>query len=222
MINPLTTWVFNTALRQISDFARGGVTLGISVNLSSITLTNEDLPEIVDQCLRTWRVEPTLLTIEVTESVTLADLTHATAILQRFKGQGIRIAIDDFGTGYSSLAYLRHLPLDELKIDQLFVKNAATSQADRDIIAAVVKLAHQFNLTTVAEGAEDDATIAILREMGCDIAQGYGISRALPPAQFLEWVIAYNHNVEVAAATTLALAAAIESYDHKPEGIDGA
>lgn len=222
LINPLTTWVFNTALRQISDFAHEGVTLGISVNLSSITLTNEDLPEIVDQCLRTWRVEPTLLTIEVTESVTLADLTHATAILQRFKGQGIRIAIDDFGTGYSSLAYLRHLPLDELKIDQLFVKNAATSQADRDIIAAVVKLAHQFKLATVAEGAEDDATIAILREMGCDIAQGYGISRALPPAQFLEWVIAYNHNVEVAAATTLALAAAIESYDHKPEGIDGA
>ncbi len=222
LINPLTTWVFNTALRQISDFARGGIELGISVNLSSITLTNEDLPEIVDQCLRTWRVDPTLLTIEVTESVTLADLNHATAILQRFKSQGIRIAIDDFGTGYSSLAYLRHLPLDELKIDQLFVKNAATSQADRDIIAAVVRLAHQFKLITVAEGAEDDATITMLREMGCDLAQGYGISRALPPKEFLQWVVNYNQSVDTATAATRAMADAVERYDNRPEGIDGA
>jgi diguanylate cyclase len=222
LINSLTTWVFNTALRQIGDFARAGVDLAISVNLSSITLTNEDLPNIVDQCLRTWQIDPAKLTIEVTESVTLADLSHATSILQGFKSQGIRIAIDDFGTGYSSLAYLRHLPLDELKIDQLFVKNAAHSPADRDIIAAVIRLAHQFKVITVAEGAEDNATIDLLRGMGCDIAQGYGISHPLPAPQFLEWVKAHNHNVDVTTAATKALEAAIDSYDTKTEGIDGA
>jgi diguanylate cyclase len=222
LINSLTTWVFNTALRQIGDFARAGVELGISVNLSSITLTNEDLPSIVNQCLRTWQVDPAKLTIEVTESVTLADLSHAKSILQGFKGQGIRIAIDDFGTGYSSLAYLRHLPLDELKIDQLFVKNAANSPADRDIIAAVIRLAHQFKVITVAEGAEDNATIDMLRGMGCDIAQGYGISHPLPASQFLEWVKTHNHNVDVTTAATRALAAVIDSYDTKTEGIDGA
>ncbi len=220
LINPLTTWVFNTALRQIGEFSCAGAALGISINLSSITLTNEDLPSIVDQCLRTWRINPARLTIEVTESVTLTDITQAAAILQNFKSQGIRIAIDDFGTGYSSLAYLRHLPLDELKIDQLFVKNAVTSQADRDIIAAIVKLAHQFKVTTVAEGAEDEPTIAVLQQMGCDLAQGYGISRPLPAAQFLEWVTAYNHSVDIVNAAAIALTAAVDAYEHKPTGAD--
>ena len=141
----------------------------------------------------------------------MADLAHAKEILQNFKIQGIRIAIDDFGTGYSSLAYLRHLPLDELKIDQLFVKNAATSQADRDIIEAVVKLAKKFKLITVAEGAEDEATITILGNLGCDITQGYGISRPLPAVQFLAWVTDYNRNAETINAATLALKIAMEN-----------
>jgi EAL domain-containing protein (putative c-di-GMP-specific phosphodiesterase class I) len=160
----------------------------VSLNLSTINLTDHELPEVVQQALGTWNIDPTMVTFEITESATIGDAEKSIAVLQRLKDLGVNIALDDFGTGYSSLSYLKNFPLDELKIDRTFVQSLQLSSSDQKIVKSVIALAHDFRLTVVAEGVEDEPTAKELRRMGCDLSQGYFHSPALPSDAFIEWM----------------------------------
>ncbi len=187
IIGSLTFWVLNTVLRNAAQLAKEGITPRFSVNLSTRTLVDHELPDIVEQALGTWGVSPERITLEITESSMIADAERTMAMLTRLKGTGVQLAIDDFGTGYSSLAYLKRFPVDELKIDRLFVSGLLTDRGDHQIVRSVIDLAHNFELRAVAEGVEDETIRAELARMGCDLVQGYLVSRPLPEREFRAW-----------------------------------
>lgn len=186
-IGPLTLRVLNTALRNIAEFERAGVSVSLSVNLSTRTLADPEFPDVVQQCLQTWSVNAERLTFEITEGSMIRDAEGSLKMLVRLRDLGVRLSIDDFGTGYSSLAYLQRFPLNELKIDKIFVQNMRKTRGDRQIVRSVIDLAHNFDLRAVAEGVEDQETFDLLRELGCDLVQGFLFSRALPDSEFIEW-----------------------------------
>ena len=196
MMSTLTLFVLNTVLRQSAAFSQRGFDLRIAVNLSASMLSDANLPRTVQQALELWDVEADRLTLEVTENTVMQDVEGSLATLRALKRVGTRLSLDDFGTGYSSFAYLRRMPLDELKIDQLFVRNlgatdkgAANPQRDGDmrIVRSIIDIAHNFDLQTVAEGVEDEATLKLLESLGCDVVQGYHTARPMPIARFEAW-----------------------------------
>jgi EAL domain-containing protein (putative c-di-GMP-specific phosphodiesterase class I) len=135
-----------------------------------------------------WGLPPSSLTIEITESSLMADAARAMEVLNRVRAMGVSVSIDDFGTGYSSLAYLKRLPVHELKIDKSFVAHMANDENDAAIVRSTIGLAHELGLGVVAEGVEDRDTWELLSDVGCDVAQGYFISRPLPPLVLGEWL----------------------------------
>jgi EAL domain-containing protein (putative c-di-GMP-specific phosphodiesterase class I) len=190
IIHPLTKSILATALRHLTEFDRAGWAGGLSVNLSARLLANDDLPDLVAQLLGTWDVPPSRLTLEITETGFVSDMQRSAELLLRLRKMGVHLAMDDFGTGYSSLVQFRQLPLNEVKLDKLFVQNMLINAGDRQIIKSMIDIAANFGMQTVAEGVEDEATFDCLREMGCDLAQGYLASRALSSADFIAWVLA--------------------------------
>jgi diguanylate cyclase len=158
------------------------------VNLSTRTLVDQELPAVIAQSLRTWDVPASQLTLEITESSMIGDAEQSIEMLNRLKALGVDLSIDDFGTGYSSLAYLKRFPVDELKIDKMFVMGMMKDRGDRQIVRSVIDLAHNFDLRAVAEGVEDAATMDELKRLGCDIAQGFTISRAIPARELGPWL----------------------------------
>ena len=152
----------------------------MNVNLSVVALQMPGFALQVMDLLRVWQVPPAALALEVTESALMRDVVRAQGVLAELHDEGIRISIDDFGTGYSSMAYLQRLPTDELKIDRSFVIDIATSERARHLVGSMVDLGHNLGLEVVAEGVEDEATLALLRDLGCDRAQGYVIGRPRP------------------------------------------
>ncbi len=191
MINSLTSWVMNTVFRNQSEWRRDGIHVGVSVNLSTVSLGESDLPEIVEQCMGTWQIKPSDLTLEITESSTIGDMDQSLIILQRLKEKGLRLSVDDFGTGNASLSYVKRFPLDELKIDKSFVLHMRKSKGDQQIVRSVIDLAHHFELSVVAEGVEDEATYNELKKFGCDVVQGFHISKALPDQEIRAWLRKY-------------------------------
>lgn len=187
LINPLTLWILNTALRHTAAFSASGINVGISVNLPPRMLEDEELPQIIQQSLDIWDVPATSLTLEITESSMMRNLDYSLEMLTKLREQGIRLAIDDFGTGYSSLAYLKRFPVQELKIDILFVRNLFQSHGDKQLVRTIIDLARNFDLGTVAEGVEDQETFELLRELGCDVIQGFLFSKALSDTDFMAW-----------------------------------
>jgi len=187
MMSALTTFILNTALRQLSDLRRAGIDLRIAVNASPSLLRDTELPELVERALGTWSIPPDRLTLEVTESAIMVDVEQSLRVLHRLKEQQVRLAIDDFGTGYSSLAYLQRMPLDELKIDKTFVRNMLENKADEQIVRSVIDLAHNFELEAVAEGVETPATFEALARLGCDVIQGYVYAYPMPPREIPGW-----------------------------------
>ena len=192
----LTMFVLHTALREAVRLAGRGIDLRIAVNLSASMLTDPNLPRIVAQTLEVWDVRPDRLTLEVTENTVMRDVEEALAVLHALKRLGTRLSIDDFGTGYSSFAYLRRMPLDELKIDKLFVRNlvaasnatrGSPAEGDLRIVRSIIDIAHNFDLSAVAEGVEDAATLAQLSELGCDVIQGYVACRPMPSDKLMSW-----------------------------------
>ncbi len=188
IIHPLTKSILATALRHLTDFDRAGWVGGLSVNLSARLLANDDLPDLVAQLLGTWNVPPSRLTLEITETGFVSDMQRSAELLLRLRKMGVHLAMDDFGTGYSSLVQFRQLPLNEVKLDKLFVQNMLINAGDRQIIKSMIDIATNFGMQTVAEGVADQATFDCLREMGCDLAQGYLHSPALPAGNFIAWV----------------------------------
>ncbi|WP_433796536.1 putative bifunctional diguanylate cyclase/phosphodiesterase [Actinoplanes sp. CA-252034] len=188
LIRPLTVHVLGVALRNCAAWRRAGHDMHIAVNLSPNTLVDETLPDMVLRLLAENDVPPTALTLEITEGILMADSDDSLETLQRLRRLGIKISIDDFGTGYSSLGRLRDLPIDEVKIDKSFVRHAAHDQRDQALVRSIVQLGHALGLSVVAEGVEDETTYGYLADTGCDVVQGYHVSRPLPEDKFAVWL----------------------------------
>ncbi len=188
VIAPLTMFVLDDALRQCRTWALQGMELCVAVNLSTRNLLDVHLPDTVRELLARWEVPARLLELEITESTILADPVRAMQILARLHEMDIRLAIDDFGTGYSSLAYLKRLPVDELKIDKSFILGMEESENDAVIVRSTIDLGRNLGLRVVAEGVESATAWNRLASLGCDVAQGYYLSRPVPAEQLTEWL----------------------------------
>jgi diguanylate cyclase (GGDEF)-like protein/PAS domain S-box-containing protein len=186
LIKPLTAWVLNEAIGQVHAWAKAGIDIGVSVNLSARNLLDAELPEAVAQLLRTWQVPAAKLSLEITERNII--VTEAEDTLRQLHAIGVQISVDDFGTGYSSLAYLKRLPLREIKIDKSFVVDMATNWDGAAIVRSTIDLGHNLGLKVVAEGVEDARTADLLREYGCDLIQGFHISRPAAPGPLGPWL----------------------------------
>jgi diguanylate cyclase len=188
VIDRLTEWVLCEALDAQLRWLQAGLSLPVSVNLSAQTLTRPNLSNWILDELRIRQVPPTSLQLEVTETAATVDLLQAVDLLRPLHEMGVRVSLDDFGTGYTSLSVLPFLPLDELKVDQRFVRLAPVSAPDEAIVRSVGELAHRLGLSAVAEGVENDEIRDLMTSFGIDILQGYQISKPLPEAALLEFV----------------------------------
>lgn len=187
VIVQITEFVLETALRQTSNWHRQGRSWGVSVNLSMRNLLDTDLVSSVERLLHLTEVEPASLTLEITETNIMADTSRTIDVLQRLSDLGVRLSIDDFGTGYSSLSYLQRLPVDEIKIDKLFVLAMANDAGAASIVRSILDLGRNMGLCCVAEGIEDRATWNRLRAMGCDQAQGFYLAHPMVASDLVEW-----------------------------------
>src|SRR5207302_6832428 len=165
-----------------------GRRLMVAVNLSALQLQDRQLPDAIAEAVRGHRASAGRLQIELTESAVMADAERALEILGSLSELGIRLSIDDFGTGYSSLSYLRQLPVQEIKIDRSFVVDLPRSESDAVIVRSIIDLGHNLGLSVVAEGVEEGAALTMLERLGCDLVQGYHLSRPLPALEFGRWL----------------------------------
>ena len=180
----LTNFVLEEAVRQCGLWRRGGLDIGVSVNIAPGRLADDVLPAHIAAVLERSRVPPHLLTVEITEQRCSADPTGIRRALVALSRLGVRISLDDFGTGDSSLRRLRQLHFDEVKIDREFVTNLATEPADRHIVRFATGLAHDLGIRVVAEGVETEPCLAVLASLGVDLVQGYLLHRPAPAADF--------------------------------------
>ncbi|MGI5507130.1 putative bifunctional diguanylate cyclase/phosphodiesterase [Lentzea sp. CA-135723] len=188
LIEPLTQYVLDHALAQCRAWHLDGRDVPISVNVGAQCLHDRTFPEQVSVLLERHRVPADVLTLEITESAIIADPHRASDVLTRLRDLGVRLSIDDFGTGYSSIAYLRTMPVHEMKIDRSFTTNMRSDASSGAITRSLLGLAHNLELEVVAEGVEDEETWSVLAALGCDIVQGYCLSRPLPADQFADWL----------------------------------
>lgn len=187
-IKTITLWVVNEALRQCAEWARAGRDIHVGLNISARDLLQPDLPERFAEALARHDCDPRRITLEITESAVLDDPTHALGTLDRLRATGCLLSIDDYGTGYSSLSYVRQMPVQEMKIDRSFVMNLLERPGDEIIVRSTIELAHDMGLTVTAEGVETEAVLWRLGELGCDLAQGYVISKPLPAGALEAWL----------------------------------
>ena len=187
-IRVLTRWVLEKSAALCRDMAAQGVHLKVSVNLSTRDLLDQDLPAKFADILARYQLAPSSFCLEITESAIMDDPIRAQHTLERLHAMGVDLSIDDFGTGYSSLAYLKRLPVDELKIDKSFVLNMENDEGDTKIVRSTIDLGHNMGLRVVAEGIESEAVWRLLAELGCDQGQGYFMSRPMPGEQLLAWL----------------------------------
>jgi EAL domain-containing protein (putative c-di-GMP-specific phosphodiesterase class I) len=186
LIDELTQWGLRTILRQWLDWREDGIDTCVAFNISALSLEHLDFPDLVERMCRALDVPADRLVLELTEGAT-QPLVKLMDTLTRFRIKGIGLAIDDFGTGYSSLMQLRQLPFTEVKIDQAFVADVARSRDCRLIIQSVTELAHGLGLTATAEGVETVEQLRFVRELGCDVGQGFLISPPLEPDAIKPW-----------------------------------
>ena len=187
-IQILTHWVIEEAMRQLAEWARRGLHLQLSVNISADDLLSGDLADRVSSLLKLYRVPAEQLIFEITESAVMREPEQALNVLNRLRECGISLSVDDFGTGYSSLAHLKRLPVQELKIDQSFVRNLDETSEDAVIVRSTIEMSHNLGLKVVAEGVEYEHSLRLLERWHCDTAQGYLISRPLNAVAFEAWM----------------------------------
>ena len=188
LIRPLTLWVLDRALRQSSGWIEEGRQLTVAVNLAVTSLLDPELAGDVSGLLSKHGVPAELLILEITEDSVMKDPVRAVEVLEKLKALGVRLSMDDFGTGYSSLAYLRRLPIDELKIDKGFVIQMDAHPEDEMIVRSTIDLARNLRLVVVAEGVESAQTLGRLRSLACDEAQGFHLSRPVPGDELAHWL----------------------------------
>jgi len=188
LIGMLTQWVIKEVVSQERQWQKKGLTITVSVNISAENITSLALPEQLSTLLEDNQLDPTHLILEITESALMAELVTSLDILTRLRLKGLHLSIDDFGTGFSSLSQLHRVPFTELKIDRSFISELNTDEVARAIVKTCIVLGHELNMKVVAEGVEDKAILEQLRVMGCDVAQGYFISRPLTADNFVDWL----------------------------------
>ena len=188
LIRALTEHVLDVAIAQCRAWHEQGHQLRVAVNLSTRNLLDDQLPEIVRGLLDRHRLPASALTLELTEGTIMADTARTVGILNRLASMGVSLSVDDFGTGYSSLAYLKRLPVDEIKIDRSFVRSMTRDDSDEAIVRSTIELARSLGLAVVAEGVEDEETWRLLRRLGCDRAQGYFLGRPMTASRFVAWL----------------------------------
>lgn len=188
VIKPLTRWVLDEALRQAQEWREKGIELPVVVNLSARILHDHYVVEMATDALADGSIAPGHLGLEVTESAVMVDPGRALVALRRLHDLGVTISLDDFGTGYSSFAYLDQLPANELKIDRSFVRDMVENHSHYRIVRGTIDIGHDLGLTTVAEGIEDRETLEALSGLGCDLGQGFYVSRPLPGAELAGWM----------------------------------
>ncbi|MFQ5643761.1 MAG: EAL domain-containing protein [Thiogranum sp.] len=188
MITPITDWVLNTALEDSKHWSADGTQMPISINVSARSFQAPGLISGIKQSLQKAGLDGRCLEIEITEGTLMADLDEGARILKGLSELGVLISIDDFGTGYSSLSYLKRLPIDVLKIDQSFLESMVSNPRDAAIIRSIIELGHNLECKVIAEGVEDEDVRLQLKELGCDLVQGFHISKPLPDAGFREWL----------------------------------
>lgn len=188
MISPITDWVLDTALAHSKQWRAAGEPVAISINVSARSFHSPGLIAGIRQALVKAGVEGSQLEVEITEDTLMSDLDHGAGILEELSRLGVSIAIDDFGTGYSSLSYLKRLPINTLKIDQSFLQDMANDPRDVAIVRSIIELGHNLNCKVVAEGVEAQGVREQLEKLGCDLVQGFHISKPLPDAGFREWL----------------------------------
>lgn len=187
-ISGITRWVFQRAMEQVVQWRSMNIDIGISVNLSARDVKNDDfIDEIIDN-IKENQLSKTDFIFEVTESAVMEDPETAITNLKKLQAFGLQVAMDDFGTGFSSLSQLKTLPISELKIDKSFILNIASDKDDQKIVETTIDMAHHLKLKVIAEGVEDLASLNILRDMGCDIIQGYHLSKPIPAEEFQQWL----------------------------------
>jgi len=187
-IRHLTAWIIAAALDWSRRWHDAGYELKVAVNLSTVDLLDPAFPERVSSLLQALRLSAESLILEVTESAVMEDPERAIPVLRQIRDMGIGLSIDDYGTGYSSMAQLKRLPVDELKIDKSFVKDVVENPDDAVIVRSTIELGHNMDLVVVAEGVEDEKTLEWLSRFGCDMAQGYHLSRPMPAKDLVGWL----------------------------------
>ena len=196
LIVPIGEWVLRHSCEVAAAWAKSGHDIRVAVNVSGAQFYQSDLVNYVSQCLRETGLKPSSLELEVTESVFMDDIQHTIETLQQLHALGVELAIDDFGTGYSSLSYLRQFPIDRLKIDQSFIRNALNNHDDAAIARTIVRLGHSLNLKVIAEGVETREHEAFLMEEKCDEVQGFRYSRPIPLMDFNKFVASYKGDLK--------------------------
>tara|TARA_R110002126_G_scaffold172463_4_gene321201 strand:+ start:291 stop:2606 length:2316 start_codon:yes stop_codon:yes gene_type:complete len=201
-IGLITQWMLQTVVKQLAAWKQDYPSLRVAVNLSAADLLDQNLPEQIRNLLEQYQVPATALALEVTESAVMQDTNKVIANLNTLKDMAINLAIDDFGTGQSSLAYLKQLPVNEIKIDRAFVKDIDSNSNDALIVNATVKLAHGLGFKVTAEGLENQAGLSFLQDAGCDTVQGYFFSKPLATADFSRWLTNFAQITEPAVEDT--------------------
>jgi EAL domain-containing protein (putative c-di-GMP-specific phosphodiesterase class I) len=191
-IGDLTRWVIRSAVDQSRRWRDAGLEIMIAVNFSARNLEEIDCPDVLERLCHSFDVPCSQFVIEITETAAAGDEIKMMDITTRLRLKGFRISIDDFGTGYSSLVQLQRLPFSEMKIDKSFVLQCTTSRESQVIVKAIIDLAHNLNLKVVAEGVETSDVLQRLRRLGCDLIQGYFISRPMEGAHLPAWVSAWH------------------------------
>jgi EAL domain-containing protein (putative c-di-GMP-specific phosphodiesterase class I)/GGDEF domain-containing protein len=188
LIGTLTFWILNTVLRESAHWRQTALREPrFAVNLSPKSLTDRELPAVVEQALGTWGASGETLTLEIPESSTISEAERGSAVLTRLKALGVRLSIDDFGSGFTSLSELRKLPIDELKIDRPYVAGLMSDRGDRALVRSAIDIAHHFEIVAAAEGVESPAVLDEMQRLGCDFAQGFLIARPLTERAFRDW-----------------------------------
>lgn len=193
LIVPIGEWVLRTACAQSKAWQEMGIPpFRMAVNISGVQFHKADIVALTEDVLKSTKLDPKLLELEVTESVFMENMQMTIDILNQLHRLGVELAVDDFGTGYSSLSYLRQFPIDRLKIDQSFIRNALVNPDDRMITKTIINLGHSLNLKVIAEGVETNDHENFLKEEDCDEVQGFKYTKPIPAEKFQEYVINYN------------------------------
>jgi diguanylate cyclase (GGDEF)-like protein len=184
----LTNWVINQALADCRKWQDQGIDVDVAVNVSTLNIQDEGFVKQLKKMILDHRIDPGKIQLEITESVIMADTKRAFKTTSVLDSMGIRISIDDFGTGYSSLAYIKEIPVNELKIDKSFVMDMETDESDAVIVRSTIDLAHNLGLKVTAEGVETEGALDLLDVLGCDSAQGFHICRPIPAEKLISWL----------------------------------
>jgi EAL domain-containing protein (putative c-di-GMP-specific phosphodiesterase class I) len=196
-MDALTRWVTQTAINQYLEWLDKGIKINIAINISAENILDKSYPNFVIALKNKHKLGDCAITLEVTEDAVVDDPSKATEVLNYLNQNGFKLSIDDYGTGYSSLAQLKQLPVQELKIDRSFVQHLLDNESDKIIVKSTIELAHNMGLTLVAEGIEDEQTLLWLKSQGCELAQGYFISKPLPAHDFEAWLLQSDYQQQI-------------------------